>query len=125
MFKAADDKRGCPGGAVLSYGFWQKEFGGATDVLGKTISLNSHRFPVIGVIQPGFGGVDPTDTFRIGSVLHDYLKFVYEPAFAVSGILNPSLSQTMTPLRTVNRQRKRRVASKRVRAESRKPNFPV
>jgi putative ABC transport system permease protein len=73
MFKPADDKRGCPGAAVLSYGFWQKEFGGAADVLEKTISLDSHRFPVIGVIQLGFGGVD------IGTAGEVYLPICAEP----------------------------------------------
>ncbi len=53
---AADDKRGCGGAAVLSYEFWQKEFGGAAAILEKTVSLDSHRFPVVGVIRPGFYG---------------------------------------------------------------------
>jgi putative ABC transport system permease protein len=30
---AVDDKRGCPAIAVLSYDFWQREYGGAADVL--------------------------------------------------------------------------------------------
>lgn len=38
-FTIADDHRGCPGIAVLSNGFWQKEYGGRADVVGKTISL--------------------------------------------------------------------------------------
>ncbi len=29
-FTMADDQRGCPGTAVLSYGFWQQEYGGST-----------------------------------------------------------------------------------------------
>jgi predicted permease len=54
----ADDKRGCAGTAVLSYGFWQKEYGGRADVVGKTISLDNHPFEILGVIEPGFTGVD-------------------------------------------------------------------
>lgn len=54
----ADDKRGCPGTAVLSYGFWQKEYGGRADVVGKNISLDNHPFEILGVIAPGFTGVD-------------------------------------------------------------------
>src|SRR5437867_758593 len=33
--RPADDKRGCAGAAVLSYGFWQREYGGRGEVLGK------------------------------------------------------------------------------------------
>jgi putative ABC transport system permease protein len=54
----ADDKRGCAGTAVLSYGFWQKEYGGRNDIVGKSISLDNHPFEIIGVVQPGFTGVD-------------------------------------------------------------------
>lgn|ERR1700678_4081597 len=38
----ADDTRGCVGAAVLSHGFWQSEYGGRPDVLGKTISIDRH-----------------------------------------------------------------------------------
>lgn len=54
----ADDKRGCPGTAVLSYGFWQKEYAGSAEVIGKSISLDNHPFAIVGVIEPGFTGVD-------------------------------------------------------------------
>jgi len=54
----ADDKRGCAGTAVLGYGFWQKEYGGRADIVGKSISLDNHPFEILGVVQPGFTGVD-------------------------------------------------------------------
>jgi putative ABC transport system permease protein len=57
-FSMADDKRGCAGNAVLSYGFWQKEYGGRGDIVGKSISLDNHPFEILGVVQPGFAGVD-------------------------------------------------------------------
>lgn len=53
-----DDKRGCPAVAVLSYDFWQREYGGSTAVLGKNISLEAHPFEIVGVAQPGFSGVE-------------------------------------------------------------------
>jgi putative ABC transport system permease protein len=58
LFTPADDRRGCPATAVLSYDFWQREYGGAAAVLDKTISLDNHPFQISGVAQPGFSGVD-------------------------------------------------------------------
>ncbi len=57
-FTTADDQRGCPGTAVLSNGFWQREFGGGADVVGKKILLDHHPFEIVGVLGPGFTGVD-------------------------------------------------------------------
>src|SRR5260370_6649151 len=56
-FTAAEDKRGCAATAVLGYDFWQKEYGGQRDVLGRAISLDSHPFVIIGVAAPGFSGL--------------------------------------------------------------------
>ena len=53
-----DDQRGCPPIAVLSYAFWQTEFGGQADVVGKIVSLDRHPVSVVGVAQEGFGGLD-------------------------------------------------------------------
>lgn len=43
---------------VLSYGAWQREFGGDLSIIGKTVSLNRHDFGVIGVAQKDFDGTD-------------------------------------------------------------------
>jgi predicted permease len=43
---------------VLSYDFWQRQFGGRSDVLGKAVKLNGHPFTVIGVARQGFRGTD-------------------------------------------------------------------
>jgi putative ABC transport system permease protein len=57
-FTPADDRRGCPAIAVLTYSFWQKQYGGSAGVLNQTISLDSHPFQVVGVVEPGFAGMD-------------------------------------------------------------------
>ena len=36
---------------VISHDYWQSGFGGATDVIGKTISLNSKPYTVVGVAR--------------------------------------------------------------------------
>ncbi|MBA2340007.1 MAG: ABC transporter permease [Pyrinomonadaceae bacterium] len=44
--------------AVISHGFWQKQFGGAPGVLGKQVTINNHSFSIIGVAPAGFTGAE-------------------------------------------------------------------
>ena len=39
---------------VLSYGFWQQQFGGARDVIGTTVTLNGEPHEIVGVMPAGF-----------------------------------------------------------------------
>jgi predicted permease len=43
---------------VMTYGAWQRRFGGRADVIGGTIRLNNHLFTVIGLAPDGFKGLD-------------------------------------------------------------------
>jgi predicted permease len=58
LITGSDDYRGCPAVAVLSYGFWQGHYGGASGAVGSTLSLDDHPFKIIGVTPPGFYGMD-------------------------------------------------------------------
>ncbi|HEX6043333.1 MAG TPA: ABC transporter permease [Pyrinomonadaceae bacterium] len=49
-----DDEPGKPLVAVLSYGLWQRRFGGDTNVIGKPITLNSVNFTIAGVMPRNF-----------------------------------------------------------------------
>lgn len=62
-----DDVRGCPGIAVLSYDFWQDHYAGAASAVGRTISLDSHPFDIIGVTPAGFHGLDVGMTFGVAA----------------------------------------------------------
>ena len=53
-FDAGEDQAGRNHIAVLSYGFWQRHFGGRTDAVGKSVELNGESYFVIGVMPPGF-----------------------------------------------------------------------
>jgi putative ABC transport system permease protein len=45
--------------AVLSYPFWQTEYGGRADVLGERLQIGNMTATVIGVVPEGFAGIDP------------------------------------------------------------------
>ena len=54
-FSPADAPGGNPAPvAVLSYLFWQRQFGGSRDVVGKRIELDHQAYTVIGVVPPRF-----------------------------------------------------------------------
>jgi predicted permease len=43
---------------LLSYGCWQRDFGGDAGIVGKTISLNRRDFTVVGIAPKDFAGTD-------------------------------------------------------------------
>ena len=43
--------------AVLGYGYWQASYGGSPDVLGKSLTIGSRTYTIIGVAPQGFAGV--------------------------------------------------------------------
>jgi predicted permease len=51
--------------AVISYAFWQKQYGGAADVIGKSIDLDRIPFTIIGVTTPEFTGVDQGTSYEV------------------------------------------------------------
>ncbi|MES2220349.1 MAG: ABC transporter permease [Acidobacteriota bacterium] len=58
-FTPEDDKPGAPAVAVLDYGYWQRAFGGATNVVGRTFRLNNVVFTIVGVADRGFTRLTP------------------------------------------------------------------
>jgi predicted permease len=76
LIEPADDVRGCSApGAVLSHGFWHRQYGANPSVVGQTILLDGHRFDIIGVARDRFFGVDVGRTFDVA------LPLCSEPIF--------------------------------------------
>lgn len=95
----SDDRPGCgTPGAVISYSFWQREFGGDANVTTRTLSLEGHPFPVLGVTPAGFSGLDVGHSFDLAvpicsePVINaglDYLNQRHAWWLAVMGRLQP------------------------------------
>jgi putative ABC transport system permease protein len=66
-FTAADEVPGQHRVVILSYGFWQRRFGGAPDVVGRKIDFNEEPWEVVGVLPPAFsypvGSDRPSEVF--------------------------------------------------------------
>jgi len=53
-FTAEENRKGANHVAILGYGFWQADFGGLPDAIGKTIELDSEPYKIIGVMPRDF-----------------------------------------------------------------------
>ena len=53
-FSAADDNPSSPLAAVISYGLWQRNFGGDPGVIGRQISLDGRSHTIVGIMPADF-----------------------------------------------------------------------
>jgi predicted permease len=48
--------------AILSHAFWSGQFESSPDVLGTDLNLNGRKYTVVGVAEPGFEGMRPSNS---------------------------------------------------------------
>jgi putative ABC transport system permease protein len=67
LTQADDTRGGGPDGAVavISYGFWQRRYGGAADVLGRSLTIQRVPFTIVGITPQGFFGPDVGRSYDI------------------------------------------------------------
>ncbi|HKU74406.1 MAG TPA: ABC transporter permease [Pyrinomonadaceae bacterium] len=53
-FEAGEDKQGGPKVTILTYGLWQRRFGGDPGIVGRALTLNGDSYTVIGVLPASF-----------------------------------------------------------------------
>ena len=70
---ANEDLSSASATAILSYGAWQKRFGGKLDVVGKTVTLNGETYTIIGVLPRTFQFA-PTGATEFWTTLHAYVN---------------------------------------------------
>ena len=75
MITPADDGGAAPDGpvAVISHRLWRQRFAGASDVVGRQLTVQRVPFTIVGVMPPGFFGPD------VGRMTDVMLPFAAEP----------------------------------------------
>ncbi len=56
LLTPADDVPGAPAVAVISHGYWERQYGGRNDVIGRSILIDGRPVPIVGVTPRGFTG---------------------------------------------------------------------
>src|SRR5262249_42229391 len=57
-FLPEEERSGAPDVVLLSYGVWQRRFGGDSSIVGKMISMDSRPHRVVGIMPPKFNFPD-------------------------------------------------------------------
>jgi len=110
VFTAADDQRGCAApGAVISHAFWQREYGGVADIIGRKITLGTDdTAEIIGVTPENFFGLEVGRSFDLALPIcadkNRRLDSGIEWWLMVTGRLKPgsSLQQATAQLQTIS-----------------------
>lgn len=93
---------------VISYGLWQRRFGGDPQIIGKALPLGNEPYTIVGVLGKSFGTDPPADI---------WLPFQFDPNstdqghyFLVAGRLKPgvTLAQTNAQMKIAADQFRRR-----------------
>ena len=58
LFRDGEGARGQPGLILLSYGLWQEQFGGRSEIVGELIQLDDKPYTVVGVMPRAFAFPD-------------------------------------------------------------------
>jgi putative ABC transport system permease protein len=93
VFNEAEDRPGGDRVAIISYGLWQRRFGGDANVLGKTLMLAGDPYAVIGVVGRDF------DFREFGQAPELWVPFQLDPNttdqghyFTAAGRLRPGMT---------------------------------
>ena len=66
LFTTTDDQQGCgASGLVISHEFWQREYGGDANVIGRKLTLADYPFEIIGVTPANFFGMEVGRSFDL------------------------------------------------------------
>jgi len=92
-FSQVDQVPNAPGSVMLSYGYWQRRFGGDRAAVGRTVLVDSRSREIVGVMPQGFRFVD-TDFDVILPLAFDRGKLILA-GFGYHGIARLKLGATI------------------------------
>src|SRR5262249_40314401 len=85
--------------AILTYGFWQRRFGGNPGIVGQSITLNGHPFTIVGVLPKPFhmvthfGAVPPGDVLvPLANIDRDMQRRGNHPGLLAFARLRPGVT---------------------------------
>jgi predicted permease len=113
VFTSSDDTRGCGApGLVISHGFWQSEFSGDANVIGRKLTLRDQSFEIIGVAPANFFGMEVGRSFDLAlpicavSLVRGNDRFLSGTIWwlTVTGRLKPgsSMAQATTQMQAIS-----------------------
>ena len=62
-FSHEEDRRGAAPVAIISYGLWQRAYGGRPDAIGGSLILEGKSYSIVGIAPPNFHLEDEADVF--------------------------------------------------------------
>jgi predicted permease len=86
LFSVEDATPGTPFTVILSYGYWQSQFGGDPEILGRTMDISGAAREIIGVMPKGFRFLEYDPAV--------YLPYRFDrSSLTVSNFTNPSIAR--------------------------------
>jgi predicted permease len=85
LVRKEDDVPGAPNRVILTYGYWQRAFGGAHDVIGQALTIDAASYQVIGVLPASFKFLD-TDPQVLLPLRLDRAQALTGPGFSFRGV---------------------------------------
>jgi predicted permease len=90
--QAADNKPGAEKVALIGYGLWQRDFGGAEGVVGKGVRINGTPATIVGVMPKGFAFPSNEELW-----IPLYTEFPVRPRNDPRSVSNPSVLGALRP----------------------------
>ena len=85
LVRKEDDVPGAPNRVVLTYGYWQRAFGAARDVVGQSLAIEGTPYEIVGVLPASFKFLD-TDAQVLLPLRLDRAQALTGPGFSFRGV---------------------------------------